>query len=127
MRRADRKRPPASERGYDATWRRVRAEVLRAAGIPESEWPKSGVGHRPRYNPALEPDHREYELVPMLRGSHSSKTATQDGAFGRGPAAQSSKAGGAVSGGSLCAAQETAVKRLGTAMIHIGFGGAEPM
>ena len=83
----DMERPPAHLRGYDAQWRKVRSEVLRASGIPVRKWHKWSVDHRPRYNPVLEPDHRRYELVPMLRGSHSSKTARQDGAFGRGPAA----------------------------------------
>lgn len=87
MKGADSVRPPAHRRGYDAKWRKVRAEVLRAAGIPEGEWHNYVVDHRPRYNPVLEPDHWKYELVPMLRGSHSKKTVFQDGAFGRGPAA----------------------------------------
>jgi hypothetical protein len=85
--RADRERPHSGLRGYVPEWRKVRAEVLRAAGIPESEWSLWSVDHRPRYNPAIEADHRKYELVAMLRGSHSSKTVRQDGAFGRGPAA----------------------------------------
>jgi hypothetical protein len=87
MNQADLARPPAHVRGYGRAWRKVRAEVLRAAGIPEGEWHNYVVDHRPRYNPTLEPDHWKYELVPMLRSSHSSKTASQDGAFGRGPKA----------------------------------------
>jgi len=87
MKRAGEKRPHSGARGYGPVWRKVRAEVLRAAGIPENEWHKWAVDHRPRYNPELEPDRRKYELVPMLRGSHSSKTVSQDGTFGRGPKA----------------------------------------
>lgn len=68
----------ASARGYDANWRKVRAEVLTSAGIPETDWPKYVVDHRPPYNPAIEPDHRKYQLVPMLKADHSRKTVLHD-------------------------------------------------
>jgi hypothetical protein len=64
-------------------WRAVRAEVLRQHGIPEAEWPKWDVDHTPRYNPAIEPDHRKYTLTPMLHPEHSRKTSARDGGFGR--------------------------------------------
>lgn len=84
MRRAVRQddRPSASSRGYNSQWRKVRAEVLRAYGIPRDLWSLYDVDHRPPYNPTVEPDHRKYELVPMLHADHSRKTATEDGAFG---------------------------------------------
>ena len=117
MRAADKARPNAQERGYGPEWRKVRAEVLRAAGVHENEWHKWSVDHRPRYNPVLEPDHRRYELVPMLRSSHSSKTARQDGAFGRGPKAvwrhNLPKARGVVSRSCLYATSTVTLGRLG--------------
>ena len=70
------------ERGYDAQWDKIRAEVLRAAGIPQHLWQFCNVDHRPAYDRAREPDHRKYQLVPMLQGDHSAKTAREDGGFG---------------------------------------------
>lgn len=73
-------RPPAKPRqsaaamGYGHEWRKVRAEVLATHGIPEAEWPLWDVHHEPPYNPAVEPDHRKYTLVPMLHSQHSRKT-----------------------------------------------------
>ncbi len=62
MKRYDLERPAAHERGYHAQWRKVRAEVLRAARIPESEWCDYDVDHEPRY-PLLGPDHYLYRLT----------------------------------------------------------------
>lgn len=73
VRRAD-TRPSAFERGYGAEWRRIRAEVLRAHGIPQSEWPRYDVHHTPEYNPDVEPDHRRYQLTPLLHEDHSRVT-----------------------------------------------------
>lgn len=73
MNRSDSERPGAHIRGYDATWRKVRAEVLRAAGIPESEWPSWDVDHVPRY-PLLGEDHKLYTLIPKKHRGHSSLT-----------------------------------------------------
>ena len=73
MREADRARPNAQERGYGPGWRKVRAEVLRAVGIPESEWPLWDVDHVPRY-PLLGEDHKLYTLIPRKHGGHSSVT-----------------------------------------------------
>jgi len=73
MNRADMDRPPAHVRGYDAQWRKVREKVLRAAAIPENEWPTWDVDHEPRY-PSLGPDHSLYRLTPVRRPHHSSKT-----------------------------------------------------
>lgn len=67
---------------YGSEWRKIRKEVLFAYGISESEHHLYDVDHRPAYNAAIEPDHRKYELVPMLHANHSRKTATLDGAFG---------------------------------------------
>ena len=76
------KRPNPNQRGYGATWRRVREKVLINAGIPRAEWGLYDVDHRPAYNPAIEPDHNKYTLVPMLHAEHSKKTAREDGGFG---------------------------------------------
>lgn len=75
-------RPSAARRGYGHGWKAVRAEVLRAHGIPESQWRRYAVDHRPAYNPDIEPDHRKYQLTPMLLGAHSRKTIREDGGFG---------------------------------------------
>jgi hypothetical protein len=79
--------PPVDRRGrtshgYGHGWARIRREVLRAHGIPEAEFHLWDLDHRPPYNPKIEPDHRRYDLVPMRHGTHSTKTARQDGAFG---------------------------------------------
>lgn len=81
QRKPDR-RESASRRGYGADWRRIRERVLRDAGIPESEWHRYDVDHNPPYNPAIEPDHEKYQLIPRLHGDHSWKTASEDGGFG---------------------------------------------
>lgn len=81
-RRAPDTRAPASRRGYGAEWRRIRAEVLTAHGIPRDQWSRYHVDHRPAYNPDVEPDHRKYQLVPMLAADHNRKTAQEDGGFG---------------------------------------------
>lgn len=73
MSKADAVRPRAYERGYDAQWRKVRAEVLSKAGVPENEWPAWDVDHEPRY-PLLGQDHALYKLTPVRRPQHSSKT-----------------------------------------------------
>lgn len=76
-------RPPSSRRGYGAEWRKVRASILAAYGIPRDQWHRYHVDHRPPYNPDIEPDHTKYQLVPMLAGDHSRKTIREDGGFGR--------------------------------------------
>lgn len=78
----DEKRPSAAGRGYGRVWQRIRAIVLSRAGIPRERWSEYVVDHRPPFNPAVEPDHMKYELVPMLLKDHSQKTARSDGAFG---------------------------------------------
>jgi 5-methylcytosine-specific restriction enzyme A len=75
-------RPSSARRGYDATWRKIREEVLRSHGIPREAWPLYDVDHRPAYDPAKEPDHRKYTLVPTLHAEHSRKTAREDGGWG---------------------------------------------
>ena len=75
-------RPSAARRGYGHGWKTIRAEVLRAHGIPKEQWHLYDVDHRPAYNPDIEPDHRKYQLVPLLHGSHSRKTIQEDGGFG---------------------------------------------
>ena len=57
--------------------------VLQKAGIPRGEWGKYDVDHNPPYNPALEPDHTKYQLIPRLHGEHSSKTVREDGGWGK--------------------------------------------
>ena len=76
-------RPSSPMRGYGTEWRRIRIEVLRASGIPESDWPQYDIDHVPRYDKAREPDHRKYNLIPRLRAVHSRKTIREDGGFGR--------------------------------------------
>ncbi len=76
------KRPSAPRRGYGRDWQKIRAEVLTKAGIPRELWPLYDIDHNPRYNPAIEPDHRKYTLIPRLHGEHSSKTNHEDGGFG---------------------------------------------
>jgi len=70
------KRP--SGRGYDHQWRKVRAEVLTAYGIQESQWNRYAVDHNPPYNPEIEPDHAMYQLIPRLIRDHNRKTAESD-------------------------------------------------
>ncbi len=64
-------RPSSAERGYNATWQKIREEVLRAAGISKADWHLYDVHHEPNYNPLIEPDHRKYKLTPILHGVHS--------------------------------------------------------
>ena len=80
----DRKRGTAAQRGYDATWRRLRKMVLNRQPICQA------CGRRP----ATEVDH----IIPKARGGddsfenlaglcrpcHSRKTAKEDGGWGRG-------------------------------------------
>jgi len=73
---------PAYQRGHDQEWKRIRIEVLKKYGIPEEEWVKYVIDHRPPYDPAVEPNHRCYTLIPMLRGEHSVKTNRYDGGWG---------------------------------------------
>jgi 5-methylcytosine-specific restriction protein A len=75
-------RPSARQRGYDREWEQIRTEVLLKHGIPKARHKNYVVDHRPRYNAAVEPDHRKYKLVPMLKSEHSRKTAREDGGFG---------------------------------------------
>ncbi|MEN6491810.1 MAG: hypothetical protein ABFC85_07440 [Rectinema sp.] len=68
--------------GY-GNWRRIREQVLRAHGIPESDWHLYDIDHDPVYDPAREPDHTKYKLTPMLHAGHSQKTVRHDHGFGR--------------------------------------------
>jgi len=71
---------------YGYEWRKIRARVLIAYGIPKEAWSKYDVDHNPPYNPEIEPDHRMYTLIPRLHADHSRKTAQEDNArdrFGR--------------------------------------------
>lgn len=63
--------------------RKLREMTLSRANIPRLDWHKYAVDHRPKYDPAVEPDHMKYELVPMLLADHNRKTAARDGGFGR--------------------------------------------
>jgi hypothetical protein len=67
-------RPSAATRGYDKAWRRIRDSVLREAGIPKADWPLYDVHHTPDYDPAIEPDHRQYTLTPLLHTEHARET-----------------------------------------------------
>jgi hypothetical protein len=77
-RKARENRPSRSKRGYNSEWYRIRKEVLQQYGIPREMWPQYDVDHNPPYNPEIEPDHRKYTLVPMLRADHSRKTVNED-------------------------------------------------
>lgn len=72
------KRPSSAQRGYGYAWRKIRAEVLTSYGIAQADWNKYVVDHRPPYNPTVEPNHRKYTLVPMLKQDHSRKTSKYD-------------------------------------------------
>lgn len=61
---------------YGPDWPRIRAEVFKAAGITENEWPSWDLDHEPRY-PLLGPDHRLYRLVPRRHQHHARKTARE--------------------------------------------------
>lgn len=61
--------------------------MLLAHGIPRERWPEYDVDHVPAYNPAIEPDHTKYQLIPRLHADHSRKTVREDGGWGR-PKAQ---------------------------------------
>ena len=63
---------------YDQSWRKVREQVLTDARIPRTMWSLYDVDHNPPYNPAIEPDHRRYQLIPRLHADHSRKTARED-------------------------------------------------
>ncbi len=78
----DRRRPDATQRGYDRVWKQVRERTLAAAGIPGADWPLWDVDHDPPYDAAVQPDHRAYRLTPRLHADHSRKTATENGGFG---------------------------------------------
>jgi hypothetical protein len=71
-------RQSAAKRGYDRNWQRIRVRVLRQSGIPREEWPKYDVDHNPPYDPATEPDHNKYTLIPRLHADHSRKTALEN-------------------------------------------------
>ncbi len=76
--RAKDKRESAAKRGYSSSWRKIREEVLRNAGIPFEDWSLYDVDHNPPYNKWKEPDHSKYTLIPRLHSEHSRKTATCD-------------------------------------------------
>ena len=69
---------PGIYQRYGKSWKRIREMVLRDAGIPEEEWGKYQVDHRPPYDPDIEPDHMAYTLVPMLIEDHGRKTAQEE-------------------------------------------------
>ncbi len=83
QRERERQRPSARERGYDAEWERLRAKYLAAnpfcfaCGEPSTDVdhivPKSLGGSDDEDN-----------LQALCHRCHSRKTATLDGAFGRG-------------------------------------------
>jgi 5-methylcytosine-specific restriction protein A len=82
IRQKDR-RQSSTRRGYDRTWRATRERILLLYGIPRDRWPEYDVDHVPAYNPAIEPDHTKYQLIPRLHADHSRKTVREDGGWGR--------------------------------------------
>ena len=77
--RSPNNRPSAAARGYNSQWQAIRAEVLSGTSIPRELWPMYDVHHEPSYNPAIEPDHRAYNLIVMLRSEHSRETGRSRG------------------------------------------------
>jgi hypothetical protein len=75
-------RPSPSRRGYGTNWRKIRERILASSGIPREQWRRYDIDHNPPYNPAVEPDHNKYTLIPRLHGDHSRKTIREDGGFG---------------------------------------------
>ena len=75
-------RPSAAKRGYGREWQNIRKIILAEYGIPKERWPLYDVDHNPPYNPDVDPNHWNYELIPRLHSEHSRKTAKQDGGFG---------------------------------------------
>lgn len=75
------RRPSAAAQGYDAEWRRIRAEHL--AQFPNCVScgrPGSHVDHRIPLKQGGTHDHSN--LQTLCAGCHSRKTASQDGGFG---------------------------------------------
>lgn len=75
-------RPTSVRRGYGREWQKIRKETLIKFSIPCEDWTLYDIDHTPRYNPAIEPDHRKYQLTPRLHGRHSQKTILEDGGLG---------------------------------------------
>lgn len=73
----DQARGTASQRGYDAEWRRVRAEVLQAQPFcAQCGEPATDVHHADRrYVPGT--DHRTYRLEALCHAHHSAVTSRQ--------------------------------------------------
>ena len=72
-------RPSAAVRGYDRAWQVIRLEVLNKAGIPKDLQHLYDVHHEPPYNAAVEPNHRAYTLIPLLKSEHSRVTGKAKG------------------------------------------------
>lgn len=80
-------RASAHARGYDARWSRTRAKKLKAT--PLCEWPgctkpATDVDHIDGQGPNSPHGHDQANLQSLCHPHHSTKTATQDGGFGRG-------------------------------------------
>lgn len=79
--RFDQQRGTATERGYDAAWRRLRAEVLRERPVCQGSpgkvcfAPAVDVHHTPRYLPGT--DHRDYRLTALCKACHGAITSRQ--------------------------------------------------
>lgn len=83
-------RPPASQRGYDAEWQKLRAQHLakqaycqcqqckRSLSPAKADMVDHIVPHRGDDRLRLDPNN----LQSMLRSHHSRKTAKYDGGFG---------------------------------------------
>jgi len=72
-------RPSAAARGYNKEWQAIRVEVLRKHGVPKELWHLYDIHHDPPYNPKKEPNHRKYNLIPMIHNHHSRETARSRG------------------------------------------------
>lgn len=77
-------RKPSSQRGYDKTWRRIRAAILTACPLCEHCWDAESE-HVDHIRPLEEGGTNEASnLQALCRSCHSHKTATRDGGFGHG-------------------------------------------
>jgi|ERR1035437_489561 5-methylcytosine-specific restriction protein A len=94
---SDSRRPNANQRGYDARWQVTRRAYLNTHPLCESvecmalpEWRRpdaTDVDHVEGRGPKASDGHDHAQLQALCHPCHSTKTAKQDGGFGRRPLA----------------------------------------